>query len=103
MKFMVIWTQRDLGGSSAERQSEAKKVLEALGRWSQPEGETIISQVVRVDGKGGFALTESDSGIALADAASKFAAWFEWDIIPVVDLMDEGTLNLFGESVAFHE
>ncbi len=103
MKFVTIWTQKDRGGSSAEALEESKRVLEALGRWSSPEGDRIIEQVVRVDGKGGFAISETDDAVALGDAVAKFGAWFDWEVIPVMDLMDERTLNLFGESTAFHD
>jgi hypothetical protein len=103
MKFVTIWTQKDRGGSSAESIAEGKKVLEALGRWSAPEGETILEQVIRVDGRGGFAISESDDAVALADAVAKFSAWFDWEVIPVMDLMDERTLNHLGGAAAFHD
>ena len=103
MKFVTIWTAKDRGGSSAEAIAESKKVLEALGRWSSPEGETVIEQVVRVDGKGGFAISESNDAVALADACAKFGAWFDWEVIPVMDLMDDRTLTLFGEAQAFND
>jgi len=103
MKFVTIWTAKDRGGSSAEALEEGRKVLASLGRWSAPEGETILEQVVRLDQKGGFAITESNDPIALADACAKFSTWFDWEIIPVMDLMDDRTLTAFGEWQAFND
>lgn len=42
MKFMTTWTIRPGEGSSADRIAEGKKLLEAFGRWTVPEGESIL-------------------------------------------------------------
>jgi hypothetical protein len=103
MKFVTMWTPKDPVGSSDEQHEETKKGLAALGRWSAPESETILELVTRLDGQGGFAVSETDDPVALADAAAKFSAWFDFEVIPVMDLLDERTLNHFGEAVAFND
>ena len=102
MMFMTTWTLRDGVGSSAERIAEGKNILEAFGRWSVPEGETMISFVARADGSGGCAISETDDALALADAAAKFNAWYTWEITPVMDLTDAKTIEFLINSSAFH-
>src|SRR5271169_3747790 len=71
--FMTTWTFREGEGDSGERIAEGKKLLEAFGRWSVPENETMIAFVLRADGSGGCAISETDDVTALADAAQEFA------------------------------
>lgn len=102
MQFMTTWTLREGVGDSSERIAEGKKILEAFGRWTVPEGETMIAFVARADGSGGCAISESDDVLALADAAAKFGAWFTWEIVPVMDLTDAKTVEFLINSSTFH-
>ncbi len=103
MKFLTTWTLRDGPASSAERIAEGKKILEAFGRWTVPEGETLIAFVGRADGSGGVAISESEDVYALADAAAKFNAWYTWEITPVMDLADPATLEFFINTSGFND
>jgi len=103
MKFMTTWTIRPGEGSSADRIAEGKKLLEAFGRWTVPEGESILMFVTRADGKGGVAISESDNVYALADAAAKFEPWFTWEIVPVMDLTDNATIEFLISTSGFHD
>ena len=101
--FMTTWTLRDGSESPAERVAEGKKILEAFGRWSVPEGEKMIAFVAKADGSGGCAISESDNVLALADAAAKFGAWYTWEIVPVMDLADTKTIEFFLETSTFND
>jgi len=103
VRFMTTWTLREGEGSSAERMAEGKKILEAFGRWSVPESETMIAFVARADGSGGTAITETDDVYAIADAAAKFNAWYTWEITPVMDLTDPKTVEFLINTSAFHD
>jgi hypothetical protein len=102
MQFMTTWTLRPGNGDSAERIAEGRKILEAFGRWSVPEGETMLAFVARADGSGGCAISETQSVYALADAAAKFSAWYTWEIVPVMDLTDAKTIEFLVETSGFH-
>ena len=102
MKFVVMWHNRQRDVSAAERIEQSKDTLEALGRWKPPAGLTISEQLERLDGSGGFAVVEAEDAVDLADASMKFAPWLEWDLVPVMDLMDERTLTLMDEAQAFN-
>ena len=100
---MTTWTLRDGPGSSAERIAEGKKILEAFGRWTVPESETMIAFFARADGSGGVAISESDDVYALADAAQKFNAWYTWEIVPVMDLTEDATIEFLINTSGFHD
>lgn len=102
MKFMTTWTLRAGEGGSAERIAEGRKILEAFGRWSVPDGEELLAFVARADGSGGVAISESDDVYALADAAAKFNAWYTWEITPVMDLTDDRTIEFLINTSTFH-
>ena len=42
----------------------------------------------RIDGEGGFAVIETDNQAGLLDGVSKFTTWLQFEIVPVVDIMD---------------
>ena len=42
----------------------------------------------RIDGEGGFAVIETDNQAGLLEGVSKFTTWLQFDIVPVVDIMD---------------
>jgi hypothetical protein len=88
---------------SSERIAEGKKILKAFGRWTVPEGETMIAFVLRADGNGGCAISESDDVTSLADAATKFSAWYTWEIVPVMDLNDPKTIEFLINASTFHD
>lgn len=102
MKFVVMWNERDRDMSARERIEQSQVTLEALGRWKPPLGLEIREQVAKLDGSGGFAVVEAEDAQDLADASMKFGPWFDWQLIPVMDLMDERTLTLFDEATAFN-
>jgi hypothetical protein len=83
MKFLVAWDDRD-GLDDAQ----AAELLAAFGRWTPPTGLVFHQFLNRADGRGGFAVVETDSPTDLLDAPSKFGPWLEFDIVPVVDIAD---------------
>ena len=92
MKLMTTWTLRDDLGD-ADQRIAAGKAIEAFGRWTLPEGVTLQSFVARADGGGGCSISETDDVLALSDAAEKFNAWYKWEIVPVMDLTDDKTIE----------
>ena len=103
MLFMTTWTVREDIGDADARIAAGKSALEAFGRWSVPEGVKMIAFVARADGSGGSAIAETDDVVALADPAAKFLAWYEWEIVPVMDMQDSRTIEFFINSSTFHD
>ena len=100
MKFIVTWTPRT-GGSAADNEVAAKRGLELLGKWSPPGDVTFHQFVGRLDGNGGFAVTETDNPASLGEAAAKFGPYFEFHTYPVADMGEVATLT--GEAVTWRE
>jgi hypothetical protein len=100
MKFVVTWTAR-AGGSAAESEEAARRSLEVFSKWSPPAGLTIHQFVVRLDGGGGLLVGEADDPKALADGPAKFAPWFEFTTIPVIDVTEGVTIA--NEAIAFRD
>ncbi len=84
MKYVVSWTARGL----ADNEAAFKRSLQVFNKWSPPEGDVFSEFLQRVDGTGGYAIVESDNPLNLLDSAAKFGAWFQFEVVPVVDIAD---------------
>jgi len=87
MKYLVSWTFRP-GGSPAESEVAAKRALQVFGKWSPPADATFHAFLSRVDGAGGFALVESDNLRSVMEGPAKFGPWFDFQVVPVVDVAE---------------
>jgi hypothetical protein len=100
MKYVVTWKPRP-GGSAAENEASAARLLEVYSKWA-PAPDTIIHQfVVRADGEGGFAVTEGDDIAGGALGIFKLSPFFEYTIYPVLDV--EEAVGLFAEAVEWRQ
>jgi hypothetical protein len=84
VKYVTTWKPR-FGGSAAENEAAVARVLEVYSKWSPPSDITIHQFVLRVDGEGGFLVTEGDDPAAAAREIAKFSPFFEYTLYPVVD------------------
>jgi hypothetical protein len=85
MKYVVAWKPR-FGGSAAENEAAAARVLEVFSKWTPSSDVTIHQFVARIDGDGGFAVTEGDDPASVARDIFKFAPFLEYTIYPVLDI-----------------
>ena len=72
-----------------------------FSKWSPPEGLTFHQFLARLDTGGGYAVVETDDAKLLADGPAKFAPWFDFEIVPVVDIME--IVPLAQDAIAFWE
>lgn len=86
-KYVVSWKTR-AGGTAQQNHDDGKKLLDTFAKWQAPADQTFLQFVARVDGQGGYAVIETDNPASLADAPAKFSTWLEFDIDPVIDIMD---------------
>lgn len=98
MKFIVQWTTRS-SGEPDDYIEAAETVLGAFAGWSPPESMTITEFVTRVDSRGGLLIVETDDLAAIDGMVAQYAAWFDWDVVPVRDVADGAAT--FGEGVAW--
>jgi Protein of unknown function (DUF3303) len=87
MKYVVAWKPR-LGGSAAENEAAVARILEVLSKWAPSSDTTFHQFVLRVDGEGGFAVTESDDPTSAARDIAKFAPFLEYTVYPVLDVAE---------------
>jgi len=85
MKFVLVFTTAD-GGSAAEREVAEKRSLQILSKF---EPSVQISEwVERVDGRGGFAVLQSDDAVAMTKDIAIWAPFLNFELYPVLDVMD---------------
>jgi hypothetical protein len=87
VKFVVGWRGRQ-GRSAKKRRRDHRRARDAFVRWLTPDDQVIHQNVVRVDGRGGLAVIETDRAAGLLESVAKFSPWFEFDVFPVVDVAD---------------
>jgi len=87
MKYVTTWKTR-LGGSAAENEAAAAGVLEVFSKWTPPSDITIHQFVLRVDGEGGFLVSEADDPAAAAREIAKFSPFLEYMVYPVLDIAE---------------
>ena len=87
MKYIVSTTTR-AGASGKENEASIARVLGMLLQWKPPDSMTIHHWFSRLDGGGGFAVVETDDPAALMATSSKFAPYFDFQIVPVIDFAE---------------
>jgi hypothetical protein len=96
MKYVVSWISKaGLGEADAERS------LAVFAKWSPLPTAAFSEFLGRVDGRGGFAVVETDDPSAVLRDASIFGAWFDFDVCPVVDIIE--LARVAGEAVEFRK
>ena len=86
-KYLVSWKSRD-GGSIAENEAAVERTLQLFSKWSPPADSTFHQFVSRLDGEGGYAVVETDNPLSVMEGPAKFGVAFEFNVVPVVDIMD---------------
>ncbi len=94
MKYVVAWETR--ATSSEEVQARS---LQVFGNWAPAEGTDFVQFVGRVDGRGGFAVVETEDVTLIARDMAVFGAFFDMSVYPVLDIQE--TARIGGEAVEF--
>ena len=100
MKYVTTWKPR-FGGSAADNEAAAARVLEVYSKWTPSSDVTYHQFVLRVDGEGGFAVTEGDDPASAARDIAKFAPFLEYTVYPVMDLAENA--GLWAEAVEWRK
>jgi hypothetical protein len=83
MKFMSNWAV--LPGATREC---VEKFL--AGEAALPEGVTLLGRWHKVDGSGGFTLSETDNAVLIFESAVKWSDLLEISITPVIEDAEAG-------------
>jgi hypothetical protein len=93
VKYLMTWRPRRWSEDDISRRRELFK------RWRPPEGLVFHQFVTRLDGDGGYAIVESDRPEPVLDAPARFCPWFEFSLVPVMDILD--SVPVFDRAEAF--
>ena len=103
MKFVFQWTRRH---GAADMEADLAAERRTFDAWMPDHRLTLLHFLSRCDGRGGMALVEVDEPDAklLARGAAIFKPWYEFEIIPVMDIPDaiavEDEANAFRQRIA---
>ena len=100
MKYLVSWKAR-AGGSAADNEAAVKRSLAVFGKWAPPSDATFHQFLYRADGTGGYAVVETDNPASVSEGPTKFGPYFEFEVIPVMDIT-EG-VPLANEGIEFRD
>ena len=96
MKYVVSWIAKPGLG-----EADSARGLAVFAKWTPLPSTSFSEFLGRVDGRGGFAVVETDDPSAVLRDASIFGAWFEFDVCPVVDILESARVG--AEAVAFRK
>jgi len=87
MKYVVSWTFQ-WNGSASENEASIRRALAVYSKWKPPASLKFLQFVSRLDGTGGFSVVETDNPMDLAHGPSRFGFFAEYQIYPVVDIVE---------------
>jgi hypothetical protein len=96
MKYVVSWETR----ANASEEDQARS-LQVFGKWSPAEGTNFVQFLGRVDGRGGFAVVETDDVTLIARDMAVFGAFFDMSVYPVLDVQQ--TAQIVGDAIQFRQ
>jgi len=94
MKYVATWEVRP----NATEETAARS-LQVFGKWSPSEGVAYEQFLGRVDGRGGYAVVETDDPALIAKDIAPFTPWFDFTIVPVLDITETAAIDT--EALAF--
>jgi hypothetical protein len=94
MKYVVSWETRQT--ASEELQGRG---LQVFSKWAPSEGTTFHQFLGRVDGRGGYAVVETDDPALIARDMAIFGAFFDMSVHPVMEITDIAMIG--AEAVEF--
>jgi hypothetical protein len=96
MKYVISWVNR----ANATEQTAARS-LQVFSKWTPSEGTDFKEFVQRVDGRGGYAVVETDDPALIVRDTALFGSFFDFTVEPVLEIADATAINM--EMVALLE
>jgi hypothetical protein len=90
-KYVLNWKLRQ-GGSAQQNHDDGDRLLATFSKWQPPADQNFLQFLQRIDGQGGVAVIETDSPASLFAEVAKFDPWQEFEVIPVIDLLESTPL-----------
>jgi hypothetical protein len=96
MRYVIEYQIRSAGLTHDQNFDNQDALLKAFGKWTPEEGLTIHAFLSTLN-NGGYVLVESDDPTVVYSFVSKFTAWIDVNVVPVMDVADgvsQGTASL---------
>ena len=94
MKYVIVWEPW-----ANVSEDVLARSLEVFSKWAPAEGTNFVQFLGRVDGRGGFAVVETDDVALIARDTAIFGAFLNMTVYPVVDIQESA--RIAGEAVEF--
>src|SRR4051794_32416697 len=91
MKYVITWENRP----SATEETVARS-LAVFSKWAPNEGSHFKEFLGRVDGRGGFAVVETDDPGTIARDVAAFSGFFDFTVYPVQEVADTAAAGMEG-------
>ena len=87
MKYMIEYSVRTAGLSHDQNLDNQEALTKAFGTWAPEEGLTIHAFVANLN-NGGYIFAEADDPGVVLSFVSKYFAWNDVEVVPVVDIAE---------------
>jgi hypothetical protein len=94
-KYHMTWRTRE-GASAQQNHDDGKSLLAAFTKWQAPADQNWLQFLSSLDGQSGFAVIETDNPAGLLAEVTKFVTWNEFEIVPVIDIVEGVALAAAG-------
>jgi len=87
MKYVIEYEIRTAGLTHDQNFDNQDALLKAFGKWAPEEGLTINAFLSNLN-NGGYVFVEADDPKVVYSFVSKFTAWNDVNVVPVIDVAD---------------
>jgi hypothetical protein len=81
------------------QEEAAARSLQVFSKWTPSEGADFREFLGRVDGRGGFAVVETNDASLIAKDTAPFTSWFDFSVYPALEIADSAAIDM--EAVGF--
>jgi hypothetical protein len=90
MKYVITW---ESSAAAASEELRARS-LQVFSKWTPSEGTNFKEFVERVDGRGGFAVVETDDPALIHRDTAMFSPFFDFTVHPVLEIADATAIDM---------
>jgi hypothetical protein len=87
MKYVIEYEIRTAGLTHDQNFDNQDALLKAFGKWAPEEGLTVHAFLNTLN-SGGYVFVEADDPTVVYSFVSKFFAWNDVNVVPVIDVAD---------------
>jgi hypothetical protein len=87
MKYVIEFEIRTAGLTYDQNFNNQDALLKAFGKWAPEKGLTIHAFLSNLN-NGGYVFVEADDPTAVYSFVSKFTAWNDVNVVPVIEVAD---------------